>query len=747
MAATGFALADGHALWWVVLGLLLLRVFMAGDGKMLFICIVACLVLAARSWQWQRSLQEDVATCQTETPQHFLIYADRMNVDGNLMKCDAVWVERGERLKLTAFLKSEEQQRRLRSADRSFVVESRADISEVSGPTNENEFDYREYCRSQNVFLSAFISDWGKCTVTVSEKTSGAVLLLHDLRRRAALFLSSLPEPLDWYATVLLLGMKTDDFSGFCERIREMGLLYVFCLSGMHVFYLVEFLSVLLQKLGFDYETGQLASLFVLPCFIIVGGGSPSLVRAVMMNVISIGSALVFRRRVTPLMSWSLVLGASLLIYPRLLAGFGAQLSYLLTLVIILQRGEGTLAANVKVNLFSLPVILYQTYQWNLLTWLFSLLIMPVFEWLILPATLVGALIRVPLVTDVCAGILSGVSGFLTLLAKIPANVTFGRPPLFFVLLMLFMAALTETDRNGRRLWAVTAVSYGLMFLVIRCPLSSEVVYFDIGQGDCTLIRSAFNREVILIDTGGRVSFNTQKWQERSSRTSGETIVANYLESKGISRIDTLYLTHQDADHTANFPSISRKIDIRQVVVPKGMEKLESFRRRLAGSAVPPDRVIGVTAGSPGGADDLKLLHPFAEGQGTNEDSLVLWYDFHGVRCIFTGDLPQDGEREVIARYPELTADVMKTGHHGSRTATSPEFVQKLKPKVAIISCGRNNRYGHPNRETLETLDNARVPYLITADCGMIGLRRSMFGKAPYLWEYSGSSAPGSSGR
>ena len=325
-------------------------------------------------------------------------------------------------------------------------------------------------------------------------------------------------------------------------------------------------------------------------------------------------------------------------------------------------------------------------------------------------------------------------------LSRLPGNIVFGKPSLTFVLMALFLAVMTETQKNGLKLWIVMFTCYCAMFLAIHFPLSSEIVYFDIGQGDCTLIRSQFNREVIMIDTGGKVSFNTQEWQKRKGRTNGETIVANYLLSKGIKKIDRLYLTHQDADHVANFPSISQTIEIKQVIVPKGMENLESFKKRLEESTIGLENVIGVTTQDGGVDNDLRLLHPFESGQGTNDDSLVLWYDFNGIKCIFTGDLPQAGEKEVITKYPEINADILKTGHHGSKTSTSPEFVRKMNPRLAIISCGRNNRYGHPNQETLETLNNNGVPYLSTANCGMIKLRKS-FGEMPYLCVYGDGTA------
>ncbi|WP_334117402.1 DNA internalization-related competence protein ComEC/Rec2 [Ligilactobacillus sp.] len=713
---------------------------MLGDKRTFFVCLLGCLIFTVRFAQWQRDYQEDIRTCQTNSVQHFLIYADKIAVDGNLMKCDAFWVEKREELKLTAFLKNEEQQKELKSTADSFTIECQADVTPVNQPTNENEFDYRKYCQSQNIFLSAFIKDWCNVKKVDSSQAFKPVLFLHDFRKRCALSFQKLPEPLDWYAMILLLGMRTDDLSDVYSSIKKLGLLYIFCLSGMHVFYLSSFLCRFVQKFGIDYETGQLFNLIVLPCFILVGGGSPSLIRAVMMNVLVIGCNRLLKIKLTPLTAWSYVLLINLMSCPRLLFGFGTQLSYLLTLAIILQKGEKRIAASLKINLLSLPIVLYQTYQWNIFTCLFSLMILPLFECIILPATVLGVVIPGRFFSSACALVLRTVSNLLQFLAELPGNIVFGKPSLTFVLMMLFLAAMTETAKNGLKLWIMMITCYGAMFLAIHFPLSSEIVYFDIGQGDCTLIRSRFNREIIMIDTGGKVSFNTQKWQKRKGRTNGETIVANYLLSKGVKKIDRLYLTHQDADHVANFPSISQTIEIKQVIVPRGMENLASFKKRIEESAIGLESVRGVTTQDYDDSDNLRLLHPSESGRGTNDDSLVLWYDFNGIKCIFTGDLPQAGEKEVIAKHPEINADILKTGHHGSKTSTSPEFVRRINPKLAIISCGRNNRYGHPNQETLKTLNNAGIPYLSTANYGMIKLRKN-FAKMPYLCVYGDGTA------
>ena len=362
----------------------------------------------------------------------------------------------------------------------------------------------------------------------------------------------------------------------------------------------------------------------------------------------------------------------------------------------------------------------YYTYQWNFLTFLITGWMNLIFEYIILPVTFIGAV--VPFLQNLAAQLLQLISSSLTLLARLPSNLVLGRPPLIMVLFWLGILLWLQGSSRKLRGLVLLGISYFLTFLLLRYPLSSEVVYFDIGQGDCTLIRERFSRRVILIDTGGKVHFAMPNWKKYPTKTSGETIVANYLLSKGITRIDQLYLTHQDADHVGNFPSLSQLIKIKQIIVPAGMEALPSFKHRLARSTVAPKAVKGVTDKVRLSDPHLKLLHPFTRGQGTNADSLVLWLDFYGLKCIFTGDLDRKGELAVIKKYPNLTADVLKTGHHGSKTATDPKFVQQLAPKVAIISAGRHNRYGHPNQETLVTLQKAKVPYYVTAKVGMIKL-------------------------
>ena len=134
-------------------------------------------------------------------------------------------------------------------------------------------------------------------------------------------------------------------------------------------------------------------------------------------------------------------------------------------------------------------------------------------------------------------------------------------------------------------------------------------------------------------------------------------------------------------------------------------------------------QILPVVAGNKLSCSKLHVLHPFDRGRGRNEDSMVLVGAFGQLKFMFMGDLDRQGERNVIQRSPDLRVDVLKLGHHGSRTSSDPEFIRQLLPRIGIISAGRQNRYGHPNQETIITLGKNNVKSISTQKYGMIRYR------------------------
>lgn len=708
-------------MWWIVILLLIFRLYQANSKFYYWFLFIASWLLFLLLFN-TRQLNQQLKNEYSLSNQQLIVEPDQLKIDGNLVKLTGYWVEGKQKVQGYYQLQSQNEQKKWSEISTPINLKFNGQIVEISPPTNENQFDYQLYARSQLIVNQIFIKKVKVSSVLRENLLAKLIDWLHQLRILIIRKLGSLPEPLNGYSQLLLVGYSDIDFEQQVSIINQLGLLYLFSLSGMHVVYLMQFLKTICRWIGMTKEGFNYLCLIGLPIYAFIGGLSASLIRAVCMSwlVIFVGC---FNLRISRTSALCVVLLINLIYSPLQLFSIGFQLSYLLTFIIIEGSKLNQLFLGLKLNAYSFPIVLWHTYQWNFLTWILTIAIIPIFEWLIIPAVLGGCLF--PPLTGMANQVLDAINGVFNWLATLPFMLTFGKPPLILLVTTIIVLNLIEVSWVTKKAFLILGlfVFYLVIALSIKFPLFDEVVYFDIGQGDSTLIRTRFNRSISLVDTGGKVSFTNEKWQIRHSKTNGETVVANYLLSQGIDHLDNLFLTHQDTDHIGNFPSIAKKIQIERVIIPAGMEKSQNFIRRLKQAGVVAEKVLPVKTSRYQQIGIFKLLHPFKDGTGTNEDSLVLWFELNKFKFIISGDLDQAGEEQVIKKYPNIQADFLKTGHHGSKTSTAPVYVKQLEPSLAIISAGKNNRYGHPNQETLATLEKFKVPFVCTINSGMIKIK------------------------
>lgn len=233
-----------------------------------------------------------------------------------------------------------------------------------------------------------------------------------------------------------------------------------------------------------------------------------------------------------------------------------------------------------------------------------------------------------------------------------------------------------------------------------------QVYFFDVGQGDSTLIRTP-NNQYVLIDGGN----NDQ----------GKNVV-KYLNSLGVKTLDAMVATHPDADHIGGLDVVLKALDVKSIYAPKVSHTTDTFKDFLTAVKKEGRSIKAVTKGVtiPLSGVEAKFLAPINDyGDDLNNWSAVLKVTYKNNSFLFTGDAELKSENDMLADGMNLKADVLKIGHHGSSSSTSKAFLAAVKPQYAVISVGKNN-YGHPDSDILGRLKNENVSVLRTDQKGSI---------------------------
>jgi len=229
---------------------------------------------------------------------------------------------------------------------------------------------------------------------------------------------------------------------------------------------------------------------------------------------------------------------------------------------------------------------------------------------------------------------------------------------------------------------------------------------------------------VYLIDAGDKLQFNTEKWRMRKSAFSvGKDVIVPLLKSKGITKIDQLIITHGDYDHIGSASYLMETMKIKQLTLGDGNIETD-LEKQLIEQARSQDVLIKkVKAGDIIGTNEIPfyVLSPQDMNvDSANDQSIVLFVELGGLKWLFMGDLEMKGELKLIGKYQKLKTDVVKIGHHGSKTSSTEDFIQTIQPAIAVISVGENNSYGHPAPEVMSRLYDHRIKIYRTDEGGAI---------------------------
>ena len=329
-----------------------------------------------------------------------------------------------------------------------------------------------------------------------------------------------------------------------------------------------------------------------------------------------------------------------------------------------------------------------------------------------------------------------------------------GRPEIWQILvyygaLLLMLRGMNRGKNSGRgaRLGSGCLFVMGLILLGMRFGNGAQIIFLDVGQGDCVLIQTEAG-ENYLYDCGSTSRSNVGKY-----------VLLPYLKYRGIRNLDAIFVSHPDRDHVNGVIEVleyakEKGIQVAQIVISatgienaaeQYVELLEAAAGAYDGAGV---EVRLLAAGDKWsgrkGAAEFLCLHPGAAGEGeldVNEASLCLYARLFSKKgelsVLLTGDVEGPGEElltESLERYGIEKTDVWKVAHHGSRNATGEAFLKQIKgewqtPLIAVISCGRKNRYGHPHEETIDRIEAAGAEWYCTKENGAVTVTTDKGGK------------------
>lgn len=635
------------------------------------------------------------------------------------------------------------------------MVRVRGILTPFEEATNPGEFDMAGYYENRGCLFSVrkAVVEWR------GESCDRIGNFLYELRcLSASVFVALLGEQDGAVASAMVLGIKKGMDQELKELYQNAGISHLLAISGLHV----TLLGTALWKLLKGMRLPKWAAAFPAAVFVFfygrIAGMSVSTLRAVILFFLTLAARLL-GRTADPLTGLAVAACVILVPGPQYLQDSAFQLSFTavagaVTVVPVLQeRGLGHgrercggrekipdflfrgVTSSMGITLATLPVLLFHYYKWNPWSIIANLAVIPLMgvllPWLLLLAGS-GMLLRgIPeamLILRLLALPAKGIFFLYRIICRavlwLPgSSLHAGKPEGWQVLFYCVgFAALLLWGRRIRPSVRLPLAGLLTAVFLIRLPGQLEITMLDVGQGECVCLETE-EHHFYLIDAGSS-----------SRRSAGQYQIIPFLEYSGVRRLEGIFITHWDEDHVNALEDVlewSRRdhVAVGRLFLPE-TELADGELQKILDLAEQYGLwVERLRAGKymKDGKMTLTCLHPYQGEQVTdrNASSCVLKLSSGNFRAIFTGDLEEDKEEWLVDSYGAegLKADVLDAGHHGSANATGEEFLAAVSPRAVLISCGRNNSYGHPAKETLGRIEEQKAACFVTAGCGAVTVR------------------------
>lgn len=619
-------------------------------------------------------------------------------IDGNKLDMNLYCKEK---IKATYYIKSLEEKEYLsNNLKLDSTLSIKGNLEKPSNNTIPYMFNYKKYLYNNKIYYLLNIESFN-----IEKTTNNIFYKIKNLAFNHANKFKSKE-----YIYAFVLGSTSYIDNDVLSTYRENGISHLFALSGLHVSIFSAFLIFILKKLKVPELTRYILVFIFLLLFSFITNFSPSILRATLLFFF-LGINKVFYLNIRTINILYLVYILLTLINPFIIYNVSFILSFTAAFYLILSndltKSNNYFIGLLKISLIStlgtLPISIYYFGSINLIGFILNLIFVPYVSFIVFPFTLITFIVpKLYFILNILTSILESISMFTN---KLKLIVYFPKVSIYFIIVYSILFILFIKTKKKKHIIFLIIIT---IFIKIKPYLNSDILvyYIDVGQGDSILLSSPNRKENILIDTGGKISYEKEKWKERKTKNIADNTIT-FLRKLGINKLDYLIITHGDNDHSGDAEYLVENFKVNKVILNCG--SYNNLEKRLI-KVLNKNNIKYSSCIKNLNIDKYKLKFlNTKEYDNENDNTNVIYTNLNNYKFLFMGDAGINKEEDIINKYDIKNIDFLKVGHHGSNTSSSKDFIDKIKPRYSIISVGKNNRYGHPKEEVLSTLKSSKI--------------------------------------
>jgi len=566
----------------------------------------------------------------------------------------------------------------LKSNDNSYIpgdiVLIKGDISDIS---NFSDFDYKTYLKSQRIYKEILVKE-SKLIKHVNNVYYLRYLVFLNYSKKLS------KSSFNYFNSLILANGLIDDELN--QKSLNLGINYMFCVSGFHVSLFIYCLNFLLSKLVKDRKIKSIIMFIILALYGTFTLFTIGVLRSLTTNALKkINQKYNFY--LTRLDILSLTFLIMLFINPLYIFRSGFKYSFVtclfLNLCKDLTNDKNRLISSVKTSfvcfISTIPLVINSINRVNLITFIISPFLLIYLTYIIIPLTFMllifpdlNSLLDSPFL--LFNSIINKLNGFDKFIIEAKSL----NPILISIFYVVFFLSLVSIEEKKSKRNIYIFCSYIIYILFLNINFIPYVAMINVGQGDSFLIND--NNKYLVID-----SFNSN---------------IDYLKSENVKKIDTLIITHSDNDHIGSRLELVKTFEVNKLIVNKYetsdiVKEMSKYVNRTYYFKANDTLFFN--------NNKIDFIGPISKSNNINNNSLVFIINFKGVKFLFTGDSEIEEEKEIYKE--KIYVDFVKIAHHGSKTSTSSYFMNNVNFKEALISVGENNKYNHPDKEVIDKLN------------------------------------------